>query len=193
MFVCSVLVCGDGVGDEHNYAFIRPTLSDQWFKFYDERVTKEDMSRALEEQYGGEEKTNPGFSNTPFEFSRYSCAYMLVYIRESDKEEIFCHVAEEDMAEILKIRLKKEKEQEEKEHRKREKEEAHLYTVIKVARNEDLIEQIGRDVYYGLVDHDKVQSFHIQNSTPFFFFKVYNKCLHCISGSLAYKDKALLS
>ncbi|XP_042479656.1 ubiquitin C-terminal hydrolase 13-like [Macadamia integrifolia] len=167
----SVLVCGDGVGDEHNYAFIRPTLSDQWFKFYDERVTKEDMSRALEEQYGGEEKANPGFSNTPFEFSRYSCAYMLVYIRESDKEEIFCDVAEEDMAEILKIRLKKEKEQEEKEHRKREKEEAHLYTVIKVARNEDLIEQIGRDVYYGLVDHDKVQSFHIQNSTPFFFFK----------------------
>jgi len=29
------------------------------FKFDDERVTKEDMKRALEEQYGGEEEVMP--------------------------------------------------------------------------------------------------------------------------------------
>ena len=29
------------------------------FKFDDERVTKEDMKRALEEQYGGEEEVSP--------------------------------------------------------------------------------------------------------------------------------------
>ncbi|KAF5446364.1 hypothetical protein F2P56_031999 [Juglans regia] len=142
----SVLVHSGGVHGGHYYAFIRPTLSDQWLKFDDERVTKEDVKRALEEQYGGEEElppANPGFNNSPFKFTKYSNAYMLVYIRESDKDKIICNVDEKDIAEHLRIRLKKE--QEEKEQKRKEKAEAHLYTIIKVARNEDLLEQIGRD------------------------------------------------
>ncbi|CAL5343071.1 unnamed protein product [Camellia sinensis] len=179
----SVLVHSGGVHGGHYYAYIRPTLSEQWvihcklgayrFKFDDERVTKEDMKRALEEQYGGEEElpqTNPGFNNSPFKFTKYSNAYMLVYIRESDKEKIICNVDEKDIAEHLRIRLKKE--QEEKEQKRKEKAEAHLYTIIKVARDEDLLEQLGRDVYFDLVDHDKVRSFRIQKQTPFNLFKV---------------------
>ncbi|KAI9153875.1 hypothetical protein LWI28_017843 [Acer negundo] len=168
----SVLVHSGGVHGGHYYAFIRPTLSDQWYKFDDERVTKEDMKRALEEQYGGEEElpqTNPGFNNTPFKFTKYSNAYMLVYIRESDKDKIICNVDEKDIAEHLRIRLKKE--QEEKEYKRRYKAQAHLYTIIKVARDEDLAEQIGRDIYFDLVDHDKVRSFRIQKQTPFIAFK----------------------
>ncbi|KAL4386907.1 hypothetical protein GQ457_09G027360 [Hibiscus cannabinus] len=53
----------------------------------------------------------------------------------------------------FKIRLKKK--QEEKEQKRKEKAEARLYTVIKVARNEDLYEQIGKDIYFDLVDHEK--------------------------------------
>ncbi|KAK7824509.1 ubiquitin carboxyl-terminal hydrolase 12, partial [Quercus suber] len=142
------------------------------FKFDDERVTKEDVKRALEEQYGGEEElppANPGFNNSPFKFTKYSNAYMLVYIRESDKEKIICNVDEKDIAEHLRIRLKKE--QEEKEQKRKEKAEAHLYTIIKVARNEDLLEQIGRDIYFDLVDHDKVHSFRIQKQISFNLFK----------------------
>ncbi|OAY52179.1 ubiquitin C-terminal hydrolase 13 isoform X3 [Manihot esculenta] len=168
----SVLVHSGGVHGGHYYAFIRPTLSAQWYKFDDERVTKEDMKRALEEQYGGEEElppTNPGFNNTPFKFTKYSNAYMLVYIRESDKDKIICNVDEKDIAEHLKERLKKE--QEEKEHKKKEKAEAHLYTIIKVARDEDLAKQIGKDIYFDLVDHDKVSSFRIQKQMPFHLFK----------------------
>ncbi|KAF5446363.1 hypothetical protein F2P56_031998 [Juglans regia] len=168
----SVLVHSGGVHGGHYYAFIRPTLSDQWLKFDDERVTKEDVKRALEEQYGGEEElppANPGFNNSPFKFTKYSNAYMLVYIRESDKDKIICNVDEKDIAEHLRIRLKKE--QEEKEQKRKEKAEAHLYTIIKVARNEDLLEQIGRDVYFDLVDHEKVQSFRIQKQLPFNLFK----------------------
>ncbi|XP_022765603.1 ubiquitin carboxyl-terminal hydrolase 13-like isoform X1 [Durio zibethinus] len=168
----SVLVHSGGVHGGHYYAYIRPTLSDQWFKFDDERVTKEDVKRALEEQYGGEEElpqTNPGFINAPFKFTKYSNAYMLVYIRESDKEKIICNVDEKDIAEHLRIRLKKE--QEEKEQKRKEKAEAHLYTLIKVARNEDLAEQIGRDIYFDLVDHEKVCSFRIQKQMPFNVFK----------------------
>ncbi|KAI5343215.1 PREDICTED: ubiquitin [Prunus dulcis] len=168
----SVLVHSGGVHGGHYYAYIRPTLSDQWFKFDDERVTKEDMKRALEEQYGGEEElpqTNPGFNNAPFKFTKYSNAYMLVYIREIDKEKIICNVDEKDIAEHLRIRLKKE--QEEKEQKRKEKAEAHLYTIIKVARNEDLHEQIGKNIYFDLVDHDKVHSFRIQKQMPFNLFK----------------------
>ncbi|CAL0315809.1 unnamed protein product [Lupinus luteus] len=168
----SVLVHSGGVHGGHYYAFIRPTLSEQWYKFDDERVTKEDIKRALEEQYGGEEElpqTNPGFNNTPFKFTKYSNAYMLVYIRETDKDKIICNVDEKDIAEHLRERLKKE--QEEKEHKKKEKAEAHLYTIIKVARDEDLVEQIGKDIYFDLVDHDKVRSFRVQKQMSFNLFK----------------------
>ncbi|KAL8050420.1 hypothetical protein ABFS82_06G080800 [Erythranthe guttata] len=168
----SVLVHSGGVHGGHYYAYIRPTLSDKWFKFDDERVTKEDMKRALEEQYGGEEElpqTNPGFNNSPFKFTKYSNAYMLVYIRESDKEKIICNVDEKDIAEHLRIRLKKE--QEEKELKKKEKAEAHLYTIIKVARDADLVEQIGKEIYFDLVDHDKVRNFRIQKQLSFNTFK----------------------
>ncbi|KAF2296236.1 hypothetical protein GH714_036979 [Hevea brasiliensis] len=152
----SVLVHSGGVHGGHYYAYIRPTLADQWFKFDDERVTKEDVKRALEEQYGVTTDKSR-FNNSPFKFTKYSNAYMLVYIRESDKEKIICNVDEKDIAEHLRIRLKKE--QEEKEQKRKEKAEAHLYTIIKVARNEDLLEQIGKDIYFDLVDHDKVSYF----------------------------------
>ncbi|KAK4790626.1 hypothetical protein SAY86_017930 [Trapa natans] len=168
----SVLVHSGGVHGGHYYAFIRPTLSDQWFKFDDERVTKEDMKMALEEQYGGEEEllqTNPGFNNMPFKFTKHSNAYMLVYIRECDKEKIICNVDEEDIAEHLRIRLKKE--QGEKEDKRRYKAEAHLYTVIKLAREEDLQEQIGREIYFDLVDHEKVHSFRVPKQLSFTAFK----------------------
>ncbi|KAK8468307.1 hypothetical protein PHAVU_006G008480 [Phaseolus vulgaris] len=168
----SVLVHSGGVHGGHYYAFIRPTLSEQWYKFDDERVTKEDNKRALEEQYGGEEElpqATPGFNNTPFKFTKYSNAYMLVYIRESDKDKIICNVDEKDIAAHLRERLKKE--QEEKEHKKKEKAEAHLYTIIKVARDEDLKVQIGKAIYFDLVDHDKVRSFRVQKQTSFNLFK----------------------
>ncbi|KAK7393143.1 hypothetical protein VNO78_21621 [Psophocarpus tetragonolobus] len=168
----SVLVHSSGVHGGHYYVYIRPTLSNQWFKFDDERVTKEDSKRALEEQYGGEEEVShatPGFNISPFKFTKYSNAYMLVYVRESDKDKIICNVDEMDIAEHLRVRLKKERE--EKELKRKEKAEAHLYTVIKVARDEDLREQIGNDIFFDLVDHDKVRSFRVKKQVPFILFK----------------------
>ncbi len=48
----SVLVHSGGVHGGHYYAFIRPDCK-TWLKFDDERVSKEDRSKALDEQYGG--------------------------------------------------------------------------------------------------------------------------------------------
>ncbi|KAJ0570275.1 putative ubiquitinyl hydrolase 1 [Helianthus annuus] len=48
---------------------------------------------------------------------------------------------------------------------------AHQYTVIKVARDKDLHEQIGKSIFFDLVDHDKLFSFRIQKHIPFAHFK----------------------
>ncbi|CAH1438039.1 unnamed protein product [Lactuca virosa] len=71
--------------------------------------------------------------------------------------------------ELNEIRLKKE--EEEREVKRRYKAQPHLYTIIKVARDEDMLEQIGKDIYFDLVDHNKVCSFYIKKQTPFKLFK----------------------
>ncbi|KAL5568692.1 hypothetical protein UlMin_025267 [Ulmus minor] len=48
---------------------------------------------------------------------------------------------------------------------------AHHYTIVKVARNEDLLEQIGKNIYFDLVDFDKVRRFRILKLIPFNLFK----------------------
>jgi len=45
---------------------------------------------------------------------------------------------------------------------------------IQVARDEDLAFQIGKEIHFDLVDHDKVRSFRIQKQTLFSQFKVRN-------------------
>ncbi|KAL2243540.1 UNVERIFIED_CONTAM: Ubiquitin carboxyl-terminal hydrolase 12, partial [Sesamum indicum] len=74
------------------------------YKFDDERVTKEDIIKVLDEHYGGEEEhvmtLNP--DNAPLKFTRQSNAYMLVYIRESDKDKIMCDIDDRDISQHLK-------------------------------------------------------------------------------------------
>jgi hypothetical protein len=55
----SVLVHSGGVHGGHYYAYIRPD-GKTWLKFDDTAVTIEDGSKALEEQFGGEDE--PGGS-----------------------------------------------------------------------------------------------------------------------------------
>jgi ubiquitin carboxyl-terminal hydrolase 7 len=66
----------------------RPTLEGQWYKFEDERVTKETEAKAVDDQFGGEdENPNPGLNNPPtFKYTKSSNAYMLVYIRKEDTD-----------------------------------------------------------------------------------------------------------
>lgn len=45
--------------------------------------------------------------------------------------------------------------------------------IFQVARDGDLGEQIGREIWFDLVDHDKVRAFRIQKQMPFTKFKVH--------------------
>eukprot|EP00884_Botryococcus_braunii_P009403 jgi/Botrbrau1/18464/Bobra.0072s0047.1 len=152
----SVLVHSGGVHGGHYYAFIRPD-GETWLKFDDERVTKEDKKKALDEQFGGDDEApapGAGFNPPNFKVTKYSNAYMLVYIREDDWDKIMCAVSKEDIAEHVRDRLQKESD--EKERKRLDKLEAHLYTFLRIATDKDLEEQIGKDRYFDLVDHDKV-------------------------------------
>lgn len=132
-------------------------------------MSKEDAKKVLEEQYGGEEelRANSVFGK-PIKFTKSSNAYLLVYIRESDKEKVMCTVDQMDIAEHLSARLKWD--QEDKEQKEEETSESHLL-IIKVAIDEDIRRQIGNDIYFDLVDHEKVRSFRIQRQTLFSVFK----------------------
>uniref|UniRef100_A0A251UED6 ubiquitinyl hydrolase 1 n=1 Tax=Helianthus annuus TaxID=4232 RepID=A0A251UED6_HELAN len=170
----SVLVHSDGVDGGHYYAYVRPALSDQWFKFDDERVIQEHQNVALDEQYGGDElrQIKLGLNNSSFNYIKQSNAYMLVYIRESEKGNIICNVEEKDIAEHLRITLKKEPK------------EAHLYTIIKVSCEEDLHKQIGKHIYFDLVDHGKVCCFRIRKQDSFALIqetvaKIFKVAVHC--------------
>ena len=59
------------------------------------QVTKEEKKRALDEQYGGEDDNLPpssGYNAPTFRFTKFSNAYMLVYVRETDWDQIMCKV-----------------------------------------------------------------------------------------------------
>ncbi|KAI3923075.1 hypothetical protein MKW92_042354 [Papaver armeniacum] len=56
-------------------------------------------------------------------------------------------------------------------HTKNDIQDSDLYTTIKVVRNENLFQQIGRDVYFDLVDFDRLRCFRVLNSMRFNQFK----------------------
>ena len=52
------------------------------------QVSEEDAKKALNEQYGGEDAATPGTGLNHFKFTKYSNAYMLVYVRKSDWDQV---------------------------------------------------------------------------------------------------------
>ena len=167
----SVLVHSGGVNGGHYYAFIRPDLSDEgrWFKFDDERVTKESADAAIDDNFGEDDLRDKNGIRTVSRIPKFSNAYMLVYVRESDKAQIVCDCGEQDIAEHLILRLKKEKE--DKERRAKEKAEAHLYVDVKLVYVQTAKNQIGSEIFFDLCDNDLVPNMRVSKETTFGEFK----------------------
>lgn len=148
----AVLVHSGGIHGGHYYAFIRPD-GQSWLKFDDETVTKATKEQALDDNWGGTPEVVQGtFGNQPR--VRFSNAYMLVYVRESEWDSIMCEVTEDDISEHIRARLRAEEEA--KERQWKEKAEAHLYTTVSVATDRALKRQIGSSVFFDLVDFNDV-------------------------------------
>ena len=72
------------------------------------QVYKEPGKRAIDEQFGGEDETPPpapGYTAPTLKLTKYSNAYMLVYIRESSWKGIMLEVSQDDIAEHVRSRL----------------------------------------------------------------------------------------
>ena len=105
----SMLIHSGDVNGGHYYAYIRPRhkdVEDQWFKFDDERVTIVAKEAAFSDSYGGEEDA-PKHGRMPAK--RFSNAYMLVYVREHQADEILRDVTNEDIPMHLRERMEREK------------------------------------------------------------------------------------
>ncbi|KAK9813402.1 hypothetical protein WJX73_006228 [Symbiochloris irregularis] len=154
----SVLVHSGNVHSGHYYSF-SCVHGNQWLKFDDEKVTKQSARCAIDDQFGGEDEggltPSHGLNIPSIRHTKYSNAYMLVYVREDDWSNVMCEVQESEIAAHVRERLAKDKE--EKERRRKEKQEAHLYATIRVATDESLRQQIGDHITFDLVDFEKVE------------------------------------
>lgn len=117
----------------HYFALIKPTKDGSWYKFDDDRVTPVTDKEVLEDNYGGDMLNGivPAHQRTQARsLKKFTNAYMLVYVRESDVDTVLAPFQESDTPAHLKQRLDAEREQ--LEQKRREKDEQHLYLIAKV-------------------------------------------------------------
>ena len=162
----AVLVHSGTMQGGHYYAYIRPGKGPKWFRFDDETVRKATEYEAIDDNFGAEEDTRYGLKWSQLH-RRHANAYMLIYVRDSDAEEILAEVPDEEIPQHLVERL--EKEQQEQERRRKEKEEAHLYMNIRLIREEDIIKHDPEKV--DLVDINEIETIRFKKSENFLGLK----------------------
>lgn len=151
------------------------------FKFDDDKVTPVTQKEAMDDNFGGEVLTKSGVKT----FKRFTNAYMLVYVRNSDIDWILEPVTEEDIPSHLRKNMKWKvrdtssnnfftleqrlmHEKQLSEVKKKEIEEQHLYFNIKVVTDED----IARHDAFDLCSFDDKNPTPAQLSHPILSMKV---------------------
>ncbi|XP_070580003.1 ubiquitin carboxyl-terminal hydrolase 7-like [Ptychodera flava] len=133
---------GDNHGG-HYVVYINPKGDGKWCKFDDDVVSRCSKTEAIDNNFGGHED----------DISVKHCtnAYMLVYIRDSDKDDILQTVTDSDIPDQLRERLHEEKRLEAQ--RRKERNEAHLYMTINVITEDQFCAHQGNDLF----DLDKLK------------------------------------
>lgn len=157
----SVLVHSGGASGGHYYAFVRPDPQgkpSEWLKFDDERVTRENAERAVQDNYGEGGFEVEGVVKDSYSYSRWSRvsnAYMLVYVRASEAARVVCEVPKSAVPEHVVKRLDMEKA--DKARARAEAADAHLHTIVKLATAQDIAAHVSArngDTAFGLVNWD---------------------------------------
>ena len=135
----TVLVHAGDINSGHYYAFVRPSLNNQWYKFDDDLVTKCTEFAAINDNFGGHDRVPIDFRKSPsFKLApRNHSAYMLVYVREDKLEEILASPETDQTA------LRAERRELRKEKRKAKMEEALISVSRKDQSNSNC--QVRRD------------------------------------------------
>jgi len=106
----SILIHRGTLGAGHYFAFIRPSLDDQWFEFNDKDVMPINKSTALCTGGGGSDSFFELRDGVLYEKARtnQTSAYMLVYIRDCDRQEIMSEIPLDEIPQHLKTRFDEE-------------------------------------------------------------------------------------
>lgn len=106
----AILVHRGGVAGGHYFAYIRPDINNQWYEFNDSVVKPILTTTAFSVGFGGSIgnfEVKDGRIDIKQRFTDTS-AYMLVYIREGDRDSIMSEVDMEDIPSVLKERFDEE-------------------------------------------------------------------------------------
>lgn len=176
-----VLVHSGDLHGGHYFALIRPERDSGWFKFDDDRVTPATEKEVYEDNYGGEIlSSNPALgvnrtlaATAPVRaMKRFTNAYMLVYVRESEIDNVLRPFGPEETPAHLRESIEEEREQ--LELRRRERAEQHLYMTVKVVTAEHFREHQGFDLAAfddGIQPATDVPAFRVLKNEPFVQFK----------------------
>lgn len=150
------------IGDVHGghyCAFIKPSIDSKWFKFDDDRVIPVSEREVFEDNFGdGGDlaqqdhpiQQHPHHRQTPLAnrktYKHLTNAYMLVYIRNCDRDWILAPVLNPDVpAHLSRIALVPNvlasvimREQEERERADKERADRHLYIALRVVMRQHL-------------------------------------------------------
>ncbi|XP_046819841.1 ubiquitin carboxyl-terminal hydrolase 7 isoform X2 [Vespa crabro] len=129
---------GDNHGG-HYVVFINPSGDGKWCKFDDDVVSRCTKQEAIEHNYGGQDE------DMSMAVKHCTNAYMLVYIRNSELENVLQEVKEEDIPQELVERLQEEKRLEQ--IRRKERSEAPLFMTINVLLEDSFDGHQGNDLY----------------------------------------------
>ncbi|CAG9464341.1 unnamed protein product [Pedinophyceae sp. YPF-701] len=137
----AVMVHMGGMYGGHYYTYINPDGT-QWLKFDDERVEKVDEATVKEAAGVADPAQRTGSMRL---MRSTGSAYMLVYTRDADRDQVFCEADRKNLPEHMATQL--DAELKEKITRWQEKREAHLYCHVSVARECDVRAQVAEHAF----------------------------------------------
>jgi ubiquitin carboxyl-terminal hydrolase 7 len=171
-----VLVHSGDLHGGHYFTLIKPEKDSNWLKFDDDRVTRVLEREVLEDNFGGEYPNGhlgqAGARAPVRAMKRFTNAYMLVYVRDVDSDEVLKPFTEEDTPRHLRERL--EEERLALEARKREREEQHLYLTTKIITEETFKTHQGFDLATfeeRNLPASELPSFRVLKNEPYITFK----------------------
>ncbi|KAK9885250.1 hypothetical protein WA026_010749 [Henosepilachna vigintioctopunctata] len=129
---------GDNHGG-HYVVFINPKGDGRWCKFDDDVVSRCTKQEAIDHNFGGHDE------DMNMTVKHCTNAYMLVYIRDSELQNVLQEVTDVDIPSELADRLKEEKRMEQV--RRKERNEAHLYMTVNVLLEDSFDGHQGNDLY----------------------------------------------
>lgn len=158
----AVLIHSGDVHGGHYYVYIRPKQGNRWFRMDDERVTRARLREVLEDSYGGNREFTYHVhgKKVTSHTKKFSNAYMLMYIRDSDRPQTLFRVRARNIPTHLHDRFASEVSQ--TAAREKELAEAHLYANIRAITEDHLRAHRNK---MDLVVFEDVPAFKVKKTT----------------------------